>query len=319
MLSNPRHRALCDRHDARPLYRVVSYGPAMWVWALLTRSRSHLACTQRSICLGAALASHLDPLTLSGDKRGLAKLCDLLCPKEHLFQIHNLSVVHPTQTTGPTDDTPSETSAKDIISARISFSPRAAIFPLLDRLPRCVAHDFSNPKNAVALGHDSSFFAVTQQQWRACVRRLLRCRRTCILLPSSRDPRLASGAFAAAKYEGRDRFIGDGRPLGSREKSTEHSYLPCYPRLRRTTLGRTETVQITYRATKDCFYCYEIPPSRVAKQATGPRVPRSWLGHLADENLDVVNAVVESWCRKISLIRVLPLNLSPNFTPARLG
>ena len=48
--------------------------------------------------------------------------------------------------------------------------------PLLDWLPVSVAHDFCNPKDPDALGDDSSFFPVTQQQWRACVRRMLRCR-----------------------------------------------------------------------------------------------------------------------------------------------
>ena len=162
----------------------------------------------------------------------------------------NLSVVYVTQTTGPTDGIQPETSAKDIIWARISFSPRDAILPLLDWLPRCVAHDFCNPKNPVAVGHDSSFLAVTQQQWRACFRRLPWCRLACILPPSSRDPRLASGAFAVVENEGRDRFIGGRRPLDSREKSIGHSFLPYDPRPRRII---TETVQITYRAIKDCF------------------------------------------------------------------
>ena len=40
-----------------------------------------------------------------------------------------------------------------------------------------------------ALGDDSSFLAVTQQQWRACVRRMLRCKLACILPSSCLDPR----------------------------------------------------------------------------------------------------------------------------------
>ena len=103
----------------------------------------------------------------------------------------------------------------NIISAHISFSPRAAIAPLLDWLPRCVAHDFCVPENSVAFGHDSSFFAVTQQL-RTCVRRMLRCRPACIRPPSSLNPRLASGVVAVAEDEGRDRFIRDRRPLDCR-------------------------------------------------------------------------------------------------------
>ena len=52
-------------------------------------------------------------------------------------------------------------------------------------------------------------------------------------------------------------------------------------------LGGTDMVQITSRATKDCSYLYEIPPSRVAKQVIGPRFPPGWLYHWSDENLVV--------------------------------
>ena len=90
-----------------------------------------------------------------------------------------------------------------------------------------VAHDFRNPPDA--LGDDSSLIAVTQQLWRACVRRMLRCRLACILDPF------------AAKDEGRDRFIGDS-PLNSRERSTGRAHSPHCPRLRRMILGKSETV-----------------------------------------------------------------------------
>ena len=90
---------------------------------------------------------------------------------------------------------PSESPAKNIISARISFRAQAAIAPLLDWLPGYVAHDFCNPQDPDALGDDSSFFAVTQQQWCACVRRMRRCKLACALPPSSLDPRLAAGRF----------------------------------------------------------------------------------------------------------------------------
>ena len=113
----------------------------------------------------------------------------------------------------------SDSTAREIISARTSFPARAAIVPSLGWLPASVVHDFCNPEDTDAVGDDSSFFAVTQQQWRACVRRMLRCKLACILPSSSLDPRLASGGFAVAKDEGPDRFIGDRRPLSSRERS----------------------------------------------------------------------------------------------------
>ena len=51
----------------------------------------------------------------------------------------------------------------------------------------------------------------------------------CILPPSSLDPRLASRAFAVAKDEGRDRLIGDRRPLNRRERSIRTRALALLP------------------------------------------------------------------------------------------
>ena len=63
--------------------------------------------------------------------------CFSLCSTEHLFQIQNQAVFRATQRTGPTG-APSESTAKDIISARISCPMLAAsIVPLLDWLPEC--------------------------------------------------------------------------------------------------------------------------------------------------------------------------------------
>ena len=129
----------------------------------------------------------------------------------------------------------------------------------------------------------------------ACVRRMLRCKLACTLLPSSSlDSRLASGAFAAAKAEGRDRSMGDRRPLNCRERSIGCAHLPCCTRLRRMILEKARTVQITIRDTKDCFYLDEVPPSRVTKQVIEPRTTQSWLEHLDDENWYLIDTD-ESW------------------------
>ena len=62
----PRRRARCDHLEARAghcrPYIVLSRTAQQW--------RSVPACTQRSICPGAAFASRLDPLAFSGDERG---------------------------------------------------------------------------------------------------------------------------------------------------------------------------------------------------------------------------------------------------------
>ena len=169
-----------------------------------------------------------------------------LCLTEHPFQTQNLSIFHATQRAGLSDASPPSRLQEMSFPCGSTSLPRAALVPLLDGIPACVAHDFCNPEDPDAIGDDSSFFAVTQQQWRAC-----------ILPPSSLGPRLASGAFAVAKDEGRDRFIRDRRPLNSSERSIGRAHLPCCPRLRWLILGKSETVQITVRDTKDCFYLYE--------------------------------------------------------------
>ena len=265
MSASPRHRARCNRHDARaglsPSCRVClvrlsngSLGPPSDV--------SLPACTQRRIRSGAASASRLDPLASSGDKRGRCKAL--------FYAVNGTSISDPEPVNFSCDpenwayrQATSESTAKEIISARISFPARAAFrcsigFPLPWRATS------RNPEDPDAHGDDSSFFAVTQQQWRACVRRMLRCTLACVL-PPSLDPRLASGAFAVAKDENRDRFIGHRRPFNSRERSIGRAHLPNCPRLRRLILGKSHTVQITIRDAKDCCYLYEVLPSRVTK------------------------------------------------------
>ena len=232
MPANPRHRARCDRHEARTVIVALmscclvrlSFGGL----GPLGETVSLPACTQRSVLRGAALASRVDPLILSGYERGRSNALSFA-------ELNGTSIPDPEPVSCSCDPdnwahgrhTPG-TSAKNILSAGISFSPRAAIFPLLDWFARCVAHDCCNPKHSVAFGHDSSFFAVNRQQWRACVRRMPRCRLACTLPPSSLGPRLASGAFAVAEDEGRDRFIGDRRPLDSRENGIGHSHFTVH-------------------------------------------------------------------------------------------
>ena len=124
------------------------------------------ACTQRSFCRGAALANHLDPRASTGDKQGRSKT---LCSTEHLFQIQDMSIFHATQRTGLTDKPPPSRLQK-ISSACVSF-PCSCCNCTVTRL-------FSSMCRFLAIlraGDDSSFFAGIQQQWRACVRRMLRC------------------------------------------------------------------------------------------------------------------------------------------------
>ena len=233
MPSGPRHNVRCNRHVAR------AGNVALISCCLVRLSNGGLgppgdtvslpACTQRSIRRGAALASRRDPLAFSGDKRGRSKA---------LFyaMLNGTCISDPEPVRVSCDPeswaygrSTSETTAKDIVSARISFLARAAILPLLDWLLSRVAHDCCNPEDPDALGDDSSFSSLTQQQWRVCVRRMLRCGLACMLPPSSLVPRLASGAFAVATDEGRDRLTGDRRPLNSRERTIGLAHVPCCP------------------------------------------------------------------------------------------
>ena len=127
------------------------------------------------------------------------------------------------------------------------------------------------------LGHDFSFCTVTQRQSRGYVHIMVHRRLACISPPSSLDPRSASGGFVLAKDESSNRFIRDIRPLDSREKSIWRAHLPYYSRLRRVILGKSDTVQITMRSTKDCFYMDEAA-SHVAIHVIGLRVPQPIAG-----------------------------------------
>ena len=145
-----------------------------------------------------------------------AKHCPSLCSTEHPFQIQNLSIFHATQRTAPTDKPPPSRLQK------IS-SPLALVSLLVLQLFRystgfpLVWRTMSDPEGPDAPSDDSSFSAVVQQQRRACVRNMRRCKLACILPSSSLDPRLAPRAFEVAKDESRDRFIGDRRQLNSNE------------------------------------------------------------------------------------------------------
>ena len=158
----------CNRHESRAvivaLMSCVSCGSGMEVWAFLMRLLSHYLCAR-----GVAFA--VVPLW----RAAATKHCFSLCSTEHPFEIQNLSIFHATQRTGPTD---------------ASLPSHASVSPLVLQLYRCsvgfprVAHDFCKPEDPDAPGDGSSFFAVTQQQWRACIRRM-----SCLLPPLSLDPR----------------------------------------------------------------------------------------------------------------------------------
>ena len=132
MPASLRRRGRCNRHEiGAGIVALVSCCLARLSNGGLgppgeTASLSLRACPQHSICRGAALASRLDPLAFSGDKRGRSKA---LC----FAVLNGASITDPEHVNFSCDPgkcaygpSASETSAKDIISARISFHARAA-------------------------------------------------------------------------------------------------------------------------------------------------------------------------------------------------
>ena len=162
------------------------------------------ACMQRSIRRGAASASRLDPLAFSGDKRGRSKaLFHAVLDGTSISDTEPLKFSCDPEKAGLTAKLPPRQPQE-------RSSPLASASLLVLQLYRC-SIGFPHVWRATLVNHEDSDalgdFAVTHQQWRACVRRMLRCKLACTL--PSLDPRFASGALAVAKDEDRDRFIGD--------------------------------------------------------------------------------------------------------------
>ena len=187
MPASPRHRPRCDLHEARAgiiaLISCCLVRPS--TGGLDPPDETLPACTQRRI--------RLSMISEAG-----AKLCFSLYSTEQPTQIQNQSDFRATHRAGPTSK-PLQSRPKKILSPLVSPSP---LVLQLCRCPTGFPHAwrtiFCNPEDPNALGDDSSFFAVTQHQWRACVRRLPHCKLACVLPPSSVDSTSASGAFAVA-------------------------------------------------------------------------------------------------------------------------
>ena len=146
MPASRRHRARCDLHEARAgivgLISCCLVRPS--TGGLGPPDETLPACTQRRIRRGAALESRLDPLSFS-DQRGR-------CKAVFLAVLNGTAISDPEPARVSCDpenwahgQATSESTAEEMISARISFPARAAIVPLLDGLPACVAHDFLQP------------------------------------------------------------------------------------------------------------------------------------------------------------------------------
>ena len=72
---------------------------------------------------------------------------------------------------------------------------------------------------------------------------VLRCKLAFAVPLASLDPRLASRTFGVSKDENRSKFLGDRRPMNSRERSIGRAHLLHCFGLRRLILGTSETMQ----------------------------------------------------------------------------
>ena len=194
MPASPRRRERCNRHDARPgivalipccLIRLSNgcLGPPVEIVSLP-------ACTQRSIRRVATLASRLDPLAFSGDKRGRSKALFFAVPDG----------------TGILDPEPFKFSCgpeKGLRTSHIRVGRKRLhlrshqLSPLVLQLYHCSTgfpHEwrtiffFATLRTPTRLVTTSSFCAVTQRKRRVCVRRTPRCKLSCILPSSSWIP-----------------------------------------------------------------------------------------------------------------------------------
>ena len=174
-----------------------------------TASLSFPVCSQKSICRGAALASRLDQLAVSGDKRGRSEAM--------LFAVLN-GTSTTCDPTGHTDRVPPRQPQKTSFPLAAVSLHALQFYHCSIFFPNVWLMIFEILRTLTNLVTILQFCAVTRHQWRACVRRMLRCEFDCTVPLSSLDPKLASGAFAVVHVESRDRLIGDTRPL-NRERS----------------------------------------------------------------------------------------------------
>jgi hypothetical protein len=134
-------------------------------------------------------------------------------------------------------------------------------------------------------------------EWRATVRRMLRAGLAKPLASNSRDPRLASGAFAVRKDLDKDRLIADRRPENAGEKPVGLCLLPYGPRLRRVQLKDNQYLRASVQDLSNMYYMFKVSEERLKRQVVGPRVPVSWFQNLESEADDFLpdESFLEAW------------------------
>ena len=239
--------------------------------------------------------SRLSPFSLTGDKRGRLRelLSSLLGEPLHDNDCQPVVFRRFSDRPAPVRRYEREVgggSASVTLEARrLSLPSRAALVPLDDWLHPLTAARWNCPPPAEdEPGRIRAYFPVSMVQWRASVRRMFRAGLAVALPPCSASPSLAAGAFAVVKDAALDRLIADRRPENAREGSAGLCLLPYSPRLRRVRLKRQQYIRCSVRDIRNMYYMFRVDDARLVKQIIGPRIPRSWLEDIHDEELDVL-------------------------------
>ena len=72
--------------------------------------------------------------------------------------------------------------------------------------------------------------------------------------------------------------------------------LPFAPRLRRLRAPRGQRLWLAKRDLSNCFYLFGVEEARWPRQVIGPRIPRSWLDNLEEDQEADYAPVFASWC-----------------------
>ena len=238
-----------------------------------------------------------DPFSLSGDKRGrmrdfVAAIASGSTPDcsdliRHLpFELGPV----PAKSRGVSYDGPdphNSSTVQPFSASRLSLPKRAALIPIDAWLHEHTRLLWNAPEADLHVEHSiRSYFPVSMIEWRATVRRMMRAGLATPLASNSRDPRLASGAFAVRKDLDKDRLIADRRPENAGEKPVGLCLLPYGPRLRRVQLKSNQYLRASVQDLSNMYYMFKVSEERLKRQVVGPRVPVSWFQNLESEAED---------------------------------
>jgi hypothetical protein len=270
----------------------------------------HSAPEVESLCRKLSRES---PLQFVGDKRGQMKalFMDLLSDRP-TYETQHVEWAYAAPVGGP---------SVPFIASRLGLPPRAAFVNLSAHLDPELRDAFICPDLEEPPGElpPRGFFRVGMLEWRAAVRRMLRCGLGALLGRNVSAPRLAAGAFAVRKSVDEDRLIGDRRPMNFMERQLRSPALPYAPRLRRLCLRPGECLVIHTKDLRHAFYVYGVAAERLSRQVIGPHIPLAWFENLDSEEFDYVEDATAWWHDDMRVGTRAPRAAPVGFTQFALG